>query len=126
MPGIAEDVEIFSNLLQNASADSILCDYRSHVPMRAKGLDATGAKGATFRDGIRDETWLFSTCKALLRASVDVEVYLDIHIHLDGLAVQHPGLEFVLADGFDGLFIQPHTHATGHANVRRISMLVYH
>ena len=122
----SQDVEIFSNLLQNALAGSILRDYRTNVPMRAKGLDATGAKEATFRDGIRDETWLFWVVRLLFRTLVDMEVYLDIHIHFDGLAVQHPGLEFVLANGFDGLFIQSHTHATGHTNVRRISMLVHH
>jgi hypothetical protein len=43
---VTQDVEILSNLLQNALAGFILCDYRSNRPMRTNSLDATGAKEA--------------------------------------------------------------------------------
>ena len=87
------------------------------VPVRTKSLDATGAEEATFRDGIRDETWLFGSQGFCSGASVDVEVDVYIHVYLDRFAVLHRGFELVLADGFDSFLIQPHAYTSSNLDV---------
>ena len=47
-----------------------------------------------------------------LRVAKDLEVDVDVHVDLHGLAVFHRGLEAVLAHGFDGFFVETQANAS--------------
>ena len=54
----------------------------------------------------------------------DLEVYVYIDVDFYGFAILGGWLEFVLADGVDGLFVEAHAYATGDADVGGIALLV--
>src|SRR5579863_7578528 len=59
------------------------------------------------------------------RISVQVEVDVDDDLHGDGVALVHCRAELVLADCFDGSFIEPHAGAAHQVHVLRIALRVH-
>jgi hypothetical protein len=47
----------------------------------------------------------------------DLEIHFDCQLDFDGLSVFGGGFEFVLANGFYGLFVESHAYSPGNVDV---------
>src|ERR1035437_10450610 len=56
--------------------------------------------------------------------SIQVEIDVDDHLHGDRMSLIHRGLESVLPDCFDRLFVQAHAEMTKFAHVLRIALRI--
>src|SRR5260221_12837346 len=67
------------------------------------------------------QLFVFECCVRLVEAEVDLDIDLDRN---RGLSVAHGWLEFVLAHGFHGFFVQTHTKGADDVDVLWIALRV--